>query len=220
MGLTRQSDSDTIYLQVKDYSIWRELKRQEDGCDVITVENPRTKEILTKYGYKYKSIEGLAVSLAPYSNEHAGVKYAGFKLVLEDADDRYSLDMSHNGQLLRRFLRCAPNFNWSHPLKISAFKSKKENPGDPDSTGIWFQQGAETVPPFYTRTDPHGMPEAIKDELSGEWDFKTQNRWLVNKLTTETIPAIEASRSHAPVTRHEDEQGAPPPNDFDGDGDI
>ena len=74
------------------------------------------------------------------------------------------------------------------------------------------------MPPFYTRADPHGMPEAIKDELSGEWDFKTQNRWLVNKLTTETIPAIEAaSRSHAPVTRHEDEQGAPPPNDFDGD---
>jgi len=191
MGLTRNSDTDVIYLAVKHFSIWREISKPVEGSEEIEVTNPKTKEVLKKHGYRYRTLAGRVTGLVKYDTEQKYVtRYFGFKLHVQDAADRFVLDMPYHSQILRRFLRTAPSVDWSKPLSISAFKGK--GGGDKgEQTGIWFQQGGETVKPFFTRETPHGMPEAVQDPDTLTWDFRAQHRWLIEYLKSEVIPDIE-----------------------------
>lgn len=192
MGLTKTSDSNIIYLQVKHYSLWQEIKKPVDGCESIEVTNPKTKEVITKYGYKFRSLTGRAVKLIKYDTEQKyPTRYFGFKLHMQDGDDLFVLDMPYQSQILRRFLRVARNVDWSLPLSITIFKGKGNGGKNDETTGVWFQQQGETVKPYYSRETPHGMPDAIQDPDTHEWDFKAQHRWLVERLKEETVSDIE-----------------------------
>jgi hypothetical protein len=195
MALTQHTDSRTIYLQAKHYCLWREYKTQIAGSEAVEVTNPKTGQVLTKYGHRYDSVSGLVVKLEKYDTDKKyAARYFGFKLHMTDGTDRYVLDMPYQGQMLRRFLRVAHNIDWNKALKITVFKGKKQNTGT-DEMGVWFQQSGETVKPYYTKDQPHGMPEAVFDPDLNQWDFKAQHRWLVDRLRNETIPDIEAAAS-------------------------
>lgn len=200
MGLTKQSDSNIIYLQVKHFCLWQEVKKPVAGCEEIEVTNPKTKEVIQKHGFKYRDLTGRVMKCEKYDTEQKySTRYFGFKLHIVDGMDHFVLDMPYQSQMLRRFLRTARNIDWNIPLTITIFKGKKES-GE-EETGVWFQQRGETVKPYYTRENPHGMPPATQDPDTHEWDFKPQHRWLVERLKEETIPDIEeaAARSAPPV---------------------
>jgi hypothetical protein len=207
MALTRQSESNAIYLEVKHYCLWRALKKKVEGCDEVEVTNPKTGARSTKYGYRFRDVSGHAVKLVKYDTEKKyATRYFGFKLHIVEGGETYILDMPYKGQMLRRFLRVARNINWSLPFSITIFKGKK---GDKDSeeTGVWFQQRGETIKPYYTREEPRGMPEAYHDPNTNEWDFRAQHSWLVDRLKAETIPDIEAAaRKVAPPIQPEVEE--------------
>jgi len=190
MALTRRSESTTVYLQAKHYCLWQELKHPVEGCEAVEVKNPKTDVVSTKHGFKYNSVVGRAVKLEKYDTEKKySTRYFGFKLHLKDGEDLYVLDMPYQSQLLRRFLRVAPNINWLLPLSITVFKGKKQDGSE--ELGVWFQQSGETVRAFYTREKPNGMPSAKQDPDTHEWDFREQHRWLVGQLKAVTVPAIE-----------------------------
>ncbi len=198
MALTKRSESNTVFLQAKHYCLWQEIKSQVDGCESVQVKNPKTDAVSTKYGYKFNTVYGLVTALVKYDTEKKyPTRFFGFKLHLRDGDDSYVLDMPYQSQLLRRFLRIAPNVNWNNPLSITIFKGKKEN--GTEELGVWFQQQGETVRVYFTRENPRGMPAATQDPDTHEWDFRAQHRWLVERLKTETIPDIdEAAKRAAP----------------------
>ncbi len=201
MALTKHSDNNLIYLQVKHFSLWREVKKQVNGCEEIEVQNPRTGAVIKKYGYKYRDVSGRATKLVKYDTERKySTRYFGFKLHIVDGAETYVLDMPYQSQILRRFLRVARNIDWSQPFTITVFKGKK-NERNVEETGIWFQQRGETVKPYYTRENPRGMPPATQDPHTHEWDFKAQHRWLVDRLKEETMRDIEeaAARVAPPV---------------------
>ena len=192
MALTKRSETGVIYLQAKHYCLWQEIKKHVDGCDVVETKNPKTGDSVTKYGYRYNSVSGRATKLFWYDTKNTyAQRYFGFKLQISDGPDTYVLDMPYQGQMLRRFLRTARSIDWRKPLSITVFKGKKQS-GD-EETGIWFQQGGETVKSYYTREQPRGMPPAVQDPITEQWDFKAQQRWLAEKLKEETIPDIEAA---------------------------
>lgn len=197
MSLTKHTESKIVYLQVKAFSLWQEIKQPVAGCDEIEVRNPKTGELLKKHGYRFDTVSGRVVKLVKYDTEKKyPTRYFGFKLHFLDAAETYVLDMPYHSQILRRFLRVARNVDFNLPLSISCFKGKKKD-RDGDELGVWFQQRGETVKPYYTREQPHGMPEAILDTDLQQWDFKAQHRWLVDRLKVETIPDIEAAASQA-----------------------
>lgn len=207
MALTKHSESAIVYLQVKHFTLWREIKKYVEGCETVEVNNPKTGEKVIKYGYKFDTVEGRAVQCAKYdTGKQYSTRYFGFKLHIQDGVERYVIDMPYNSPMLRRFLRVAPRLDWTQPFSITVFPGKGKNPGD-HSTGIWFQQNGETVKPYFTREEPHGMPDATYDDQLQQWDFRAQHRWLVEKLQEETIPAIaEAARRFvAPVERDVEE---------------
>lgn len=212
--LTKRSESNTVFLQAKHYCLWQEIKSQVPGCEAVQVKNPKTDEVSTKYGFKFNTVSGLATALVKYDTEKKyPTRYFGFKLHLRDGVDSYVLDMPYQSQLLRRFLRVAPNINWTLPLSITIFKGKKQNGGE--ELGVWFQQRGETVKVYFTRENPRGMPQAIHHADTEEWDFREQHRWLVERLKTETIPDIEeaAKRVAPPVQPHDSDAQEPPPSE-------
>jgi len=198
MALTKRSESNTIFLQAKHYCLWQELKKQVNDCESVVVTNPKTGEVSTKYGYRFDNVTGSVTGLVQYDTESKySTRYFGFKLHLKDADS-YVLDMPYQSQILRRFLRVAPNVDWNFPLSISIFKGKKEAK---EELGVWFRQGGETVKAYFTRDNPRGMPQATQDPDTKEWDFRSQHRWLIQHLRDNTIPDLDAAavRSAPPV---------------------
>lgn len=201
MALEKRSATKTIYLQVKHFCLWQEIKKKVEGCESIEVTNPKTGALLTKYGYSYNKLTARVTALVKYDTEKKfATRYYGFKLHMEDGTGVYVLDMPYQSQMLRRFLRVMPNIDWNLPLSISAFKGKK-HAGSGEELGVWFQQRGETVKPYFSRENPHGMPEAIQDPMTKDWDFKAQHRWLVQFLLDGIMPeiAIAAARSAPPV---------------------
>lgn len=203
MALERRSGAGLIYLQAKHYFLWRELKKEEKGCDVVEVTNPKTGQKLTKYGIGYHTVSGRVTKIAKYDTEKKyATRFFGFKLHFTDGVDSYVFDMPYNSQALRRFLAIAPNVNWDLPLSVTVFKgTKKENATGADPTVIWFRQKEETVKSFFTKDNPNGMPQATQDWHSKEWDFRTQRRWLVDYMIENIVPKIEmaAARVAPPV---------------------
>jgi hypothetical protein len=232
MALTKRSENNIVYLEVKHYCLWRALKKQVAGCDEVEANNPSTGRTVTKYGYRFDTVSGVATKLLKYDTEQKYQKrYFGFKLHLVDGAETYVIDMPYSSQILRRFLRVARNIDWDLPLSLTIFKGKKKEGAGVEETGIWFQQAGETVKAYYMREEPHGMPAATQDPDTHEWDFKAQHRWLVERLKSETIPDIEAAarRSAPPIEpssdEHTDDQPEPdgvqiPPCEYISDDDV
>lgn len=195
MALTKKSENNIVYLEAKYYCLWRGLKQFVAGCEEIEVNNPATGSKVKKYGYSYASVGGHATNLVKYdTGQQYSKRYFGFKLHLVEGNETYIVDMPYASQLLRRFLHTARNFDWNLPLTISIFKGKKKDAkAGAEPTGVWFQQRGETVKPYYTKEQPHGMPEGSYDTDLQQWDFKAQHRWLVDRLQSETIPDIESA---------------------------
>lgn len=220
MALEKRSSSKTVFLQAKHYCLWQEIKKPVEGCESVEVTNPKTGEVLTKYGFAFNTVSGRVMKLVKYDTERKyATRFFGFKLSLLDGEDSYVFDMPYNSQALRRFLTASPNMDWSLPLSITVFKGKKQDGGGAEPIVVWFRQRGETVKPYFTREQPHGMPPAVQDQHSKEWDFKTQRRWLVAYLVENIMPAIEsAARVAAPPVEpdreepeHVDQVGADDP---------
>ena len=220
MGLTKQTKSNIVFLEVKYYGLWCALKKHVDGCDIEEPTNPATGQKVLKYGYKYRSVTGRATKLIWYDTENKFDKrYFGFKLTILDAGDMFVLDMPYQSQVLRRFLRLAKNIDWDQPFTLTVFKGKKKEGSGSEDTGIWFEQNGETVKAYYSKDNPHDMPIATQDALTHDWDFKPQQRWLAEKLKNETAKDIEAAaaRFAPPIEPHSDAaEPEPQPEPFTG----
>lgn len=190
MGLTNQSSGHgAVIIQAKHYSLWRGIKTPVPGCEAVEVNNPSTGERVTKYGYKYNNLTAFAVKLEWYDTgtKHE-TQYIGFKLHMVDVSgEKFILDMPLEGPVLRKFMRIAPNLDFSKEISLTVFKGKGEGPVAP--TAIWFQQEGQTVMQAYTKDNPGGLP-AAKQNRTGKWNFDDQNDWLIDKMNTETAPAV------------------------------
>lgn len=215
MGLTRKAPSNAIFLTVKDFSLWQELKSPVEGCDSIEVTNPKTKEVIIKHGWKYADLEGKATKLEKYDRMHNGTRYFGFKLYLRDGEDKFILDMPYQSGFLRKFLKTAPAIDWDRPLSISVFKGRNKEKGNKEELAVWFRQDGATVKPYFTKDHPGDMPPAVFDRELNEWDFRAQHRWLCARLTEVTMTEIAEAAAHTsaaaePVEQPEEEDSIPP----------
>ena len=214
MGLTRRTESNAVFLSVKDYDLWQEFKTQKPNCDTIQVTNPETKEIITKYGLKYYSVVGHAVKIEEYKREHGKKTYIGYKLHLRDGADLFIVDMPYQSRLLRNFLQSCPNMNWEKPLSIRAFKGKNDN-GDPEQA-IWFQQDGQTIKYYFTKDHPNGMPEPRQTRTG--WDFSARQEWLIDRMMTDTAPRIAAAAAKFAPPTPEHREGQEPELEPDQEG--
>jgi hypothetical protein len=198
MPLTPESDSSAIYISIKLHKLWRELKKPVEGCKEIEVTNPTTRQTMKKYGYHYNDVTGYVVALEKYKREAAGAKYAGFKMKMFDGADTFFVDMPLKSVFLRKFMKVMHNIDFRVPLKIAAWKSKEKTKKGNDETAIWWTQNGVTVPYYFTKDHPNGMPQARKDPHTDEWDFREQLIWLLNRIEEDIKPRIAAAADNVP----------------------
>jgi hypothetical protein len=231
MPLTPETDSKAIYLTIKHHKLWREVKKHVEGCKSIEVTNPSTKQVMTKYGYHYNDVEGHILALDSYKREYQGKRFAGFKLKMFDGTDTFYVDLPWKSIFLRKFMKVMHNINFRFPLKIAAWQSKERTSRGKEETAIWFTQGAVTVPYYFTKEHPNGLPEAKKDDITDEWDFREQEAWLVNRIKEDILPRIAEASKYVPKENELDmgstESGEsadasepPPNNDYIDDDDV
>ena len=115
MALTKRTESNIAYLEVKHYCLWRGLKKETAGCDVVEANNPATGGTVKKYGYRYDTVTGNAIRLVKYDTEKKYSKrYFGAQTLAAEGTETYVIDMPYASQILRRFLHAAPNVDWTH----------------------------------------------------------------------------------------------------------
>ena len=191
--LTKKAERAVTYLEVKHYCIWQQVKEKQAGCDVVVTTNPKTKENVTKFGYKFDEMTGHAVKIEKYDTEKKyATRYYGFKLHLMDGGEQYVLDMPYKSRILSRFMRCADNFDFTKPITLTVWKGYNKERKE-DETAIWFKQEGQTVKAFFTKDEPNGMPPGKYDDIEQKWDFAEQHRWLVKRFQEQIMPLVEAA---------------------------
>jgi hypothetical protein len=197
-----QKDDGTgnkVFLEVKYGSICQVSKHELPDYTPIQVTNPRLKDddpkkTTTKYILKYRFVEAFATKLEWSEREHDGVKYRGWKLHLNADGVQCVLDMPYRAPSTSRFMKMAPNVDWTLPVEFRAFLDK-----DGRSTVFVMQQWSDehqknvNVPQAWTREEPGEMPLAEHDDVEDTWDFRKQTQWLRQYTVAHIIPAIEAA---------------------------
>lgn len=192
MPLTKRAESSAIFLSVKHFCIWQQLDKPTTDSVMVEVTNPETKEVLTKHGYQFNDVSGHIAALERYDRTVNGKRYLGYKMKISDGAQVFYLDMPDNSRLLRKFLMLMTNIDWDKPLRIAAWRTRNKET-QAFETALWFTQNGESVLNFYSKANPHGLPEATKHPRTGKWDFTAQEDFLFEKLDHEIIPRIAAA---------------------------
>lgn len=224
MPLTRLSESSGMFLTIKNHTLWQEIKKKVEGCEEITVTNPKTKQVMTKYGYKFKDATGYVIAIDRYKREFEGKVFAGYKLKMYDGDNLFFLDIPFKSIFFRKFSHLMHSIDFRKPLSIAAWKSKEKNRNGGEETAIWFTQGGESVKTHITKEHPNGCPPAVQDPDDKEWSFKERDKWLVKQIEDVITPrVVEAAKFnpkpgelHMPApadqVEHADDSYDGPPN--------
>ena len=210
MPLNRRAESTAVFLSIKHHCIWQQLEKPTSDSISVEVTNPETKQVLTKHGYQYNDVSGHVSAIEKYDRSVKGKRYRGYKMKISDGAEVFYLDMPDNSRVMRKFLMLMPNVDWDKPLRIAAWRTRKEG-GDVE-TAILFSQDSQPLKHYYTKAHPNGLPDAIKHPRTEKWDFTDQEDFLFEKLDKEIIPAIaEATKRRGEIHFESADTEAPPP---------
>lgn len=191
-GLQEATATGTKYIQIKHHSICEESREPREGFEAVEVQNPRTKESITKYIKKYKGVEGLVCKIEWYEREYEDTAFRGWKLHLDAAGVPCVLDLPFSSRAASRFMKLAERIDFSEPVEFAAWYDKKT-----DSTAFNVKQNGQSVPQKYTKDEPGDCPPPTKKRLGG-WDFSAQNEYLYDTMLSVVIPAVAAAGNEMP----------------------
>jgi len=195
-GLQEQTDAGTIYLAVKHHSICHESKTEQEGHHPVVVENPRSKEKMTKYIKSYKCVEALICKIEWYEREHDGTIYRGWQLFLDANGVPCVLDLPFNSRAGNRFMKLAEHLDFTQPVEFSAWYDKKN-----DATAFNVKQNGESISQKYTKDQPGDCPQPTQNKL-GKWNFDAQEEFLLERMENYVIPAVEEVGNPMPTLEH------------------
>lgn len=217
-GLREQTGGDNVkYLVVKHNSLCEESKSPLPGFEPVDVRNPQTNEITTKWIKRYE-VEAMITNIEfrRYEHEASGRLYLSWRVSLDAAGVPCILDLPLDSSAATRFMKVAENIDFSQPVELRAWKDKSK----PNKIAFFIGQGVTgegksiAVPQKYTRKEPNGCPEPVKDDFTNEWDFKEQVKFLYRQMVNVVIPRLQALRAS---TESATTQAPPPHEDYDDD---
>lgn len=210
--VTKSNKPRGLYLHIFDEGLCQKSKTPIEGWEgPVTTTNPRTKEPVHNYVFRYDHIIVRIIDANKYSREFdGGGKASGIELTLLAGSKRATLQLPWIDHPLKRFLKVAPNINFEKPIMISCFP-KTTTRGN-KAIAIAFNQGDSKNPEdwpkveeYYGRDNPE-VPEAIHDEMSDSWDYRDQEKFLGQKFFTDTMPKIKAIAANYPQFAYNQEQ--------------
>lgn len=202
MGLEKGRTS-TTRLGVKHFRIAIEADKPAPGFEAVEVENPQTKEKLTKYYNFFESVSGYIADIKWYdTKDKYKERFLGFVLVIVDEEgEEFELDLPFNRPPYRAFVKFAENIDYSKPVSLHAGKSNKDGK---DTTTFFAKQDGNWIKHRYTIEHPGDCPPPEDDGL-GKLDFRKQQVWLKRRIEEVLAPQIRriAAEREAPAPRSE-----------------
>jgi len=150
----------------------------------------------------------------PDSNPQWGKSWI---FMIEDGNDVFKLRLGAKGREAHAFLARLPKIDFSQPIKIKTYWIEGEDK-------IWrgflaIHQGGEKIEPWYTKEEPHGLPDLVKTVVDDEvhWDGSERRDFFLKLVTDKILPKIKEERPLSgagtiePVVAEQKEEVVPEP---------
>lgn len=211
-GFQTKTTGDGLFFTIKHNSIVRESKEPREGFQPIKVQNPRTKEEITKYIEKYDLLEAIIYKIEWYDTEQRyDTRYRGWKIHLDANGKKGVLDLPFDTRVSSRFMKLAENIDYTKPVEFRAWKDTRS-----DSTALFVGQDGKNVPQKYTRDEPGDLPPPIQ-KASGKWNYDDQADFLHERMIKHVIPLV--AKLH-PVEEAEKKTDEPEEEFSEPEGDL
>jgi hypothetical protein len=166
MGAIKQSSA--VYLSIMDGKIVRRFQSP----------TAQTKERVTKEGKLvheeiYKGWTGRITNVKTRESDYG----KDWQVYLQDDDGTAILSMRYSSGYASAFLKALPNVDLSREVTITPHIKIE---GDKKRTGIFINQGGQSVKWYYTKETPNGLPplEQIKVKGVATWDDSKMMEFL------------------------------------------
>lgn len=144
----------------------------------------REGKIAIKNGDKYtehKNVTGLLTDVRIKEDGKFGPE---LHLSISGADS-YQLQIKLDSGYGKSFLRAIPNADVTKPITFSPWYKVVD---DKKKTALYLNQGGESVPWYFTKETPNGMPELVITKVKGKQVFddfdqvEFLKKYLLNKV--------------------------------------
>ena len=202
--------------RAKHFCICRESDKELPGYNQITVHNPSTGQDQVKWIDAYNKMGGFINSIEWYKrkDEASGTTFKGLYLNVVDTEMDILLDLPFGKKPYRVFVSCARNMDFSKPVVFRAWKGKNEKTGK-DEIAFVIEQNGETIT-WYYKKGQNGLPDAVHNARTDEWDFKAQEDFLLDDILEHVAPLIDAAAAKRGVKQI---QTVSPDDDFGDESD-
>lgn len=225
-----------LFFQLFDGSICLKSREvpTEEGWEVEPIEtkHPRTKALVYTY---VKRFDKLIVRVGDVNKRQKefdeGGKVTNWNFTVLAGKKRAILQTVWMDALLQKFLKVAPNIDFTKPILFGAFRKTEKGktkqliriaqggsgPNSDDWVAVpWYwkkkedKKGNVDLDSPAVGADGTVLPDPIHDEEEDEWDFKPQNKFLAKHFVENTLPGIkkiadELGLSHKMIADDDDD---------------
>lgn len=197
------NESNAIYLNISNGKISRRVQQPTD----ISVER-KLKDGRVINEEIYKGWQGKLVDIKVTIHPEYG-KF--WNITLEDENGKAILQMNYSGGYAAAFLKTLPNVDLSKEIQLIP---KLSIEGDKKKTTLFVNQGGHSLKRFYTKENPHGLPELQQIKVKGKMQYDDSNimDFLEKMVNEKIVPQLrngEPVLETAGVTSEESDEEMP-----------
>lgn len=205
-GLSSSNPSSN-YTQVSIVNSKFVVRAEPHAAGAVKRTNKEGKDV---WEYTYDTLEGKLLDIVLNTEG----KFGAYWSIYFQADGQIIvLNMSYGVNPLNAFASRMPNVDVKKPMSLHVFLSTKDANGLPleiPRTVLYIKQFGNTVPSYFTKDNPNGMPELKKIRKQGKeaWDSTDRDTFLEQTLlgpVKKLLPGLPTESSGPALS-----QSAPP----------
>lgn len=156
----------------------------------------------TIYENRYKFLSGKLKEIGFKTNDFNGKKWEDLYLLIFDGQDHFQLSMPFPGKYSISVLRVIKNVDLNSTITFTPW-TKTIN--DKVKAALFFNmQGTkESVPWYYTKDDPKGLPELVPYSVPGsteqKWSDVERNKFFKQMIENDIVPELRKLWQSAPA---------------------
>lgn len=188
--LVEKQDSDVVWLGIYEGMLCQKRAHPVDGFKEYVSTNDRSRGKIV-YIKHYKKINGILTGIERRDKETKdGKPYPVAQFSFQKGDRKAIIEVGAKTEFVSRFAKCCENMDLTKPVEVSVFLSRE------GKTAVAFNQNDQKIVPNYTADNRNGLPEWIKDDISGDWDTREYWKFLYNVLQNVAIPAAAQNKAN------------------------
>lgn len=130
------------------------------------------------YELFFDSVDGYIIGGEVSRKELNGTVIESIVIKIKDGKEIFNLNIPWGSKMRDSFIKVLPNLDVSKRVEIVVFPDKTDK-----SAVLLVKQDGESLPWFYTRETPNGLPQPTKKTVKGveKWDFSDVETFLWQK---------------------------------------